>query len=300
MGGALRHLPAFLTAMRPLLHPDDELMWPIKPPRMTRFYWDQWEVNRLARQQKADVVLSLLNFGPIHPIVPHVLCQRNPAYFHRLLRNGAPFIKRKLAYLAIRGANQVIAPSQTMKMMICNTHPDLDPAKVRVVYHGVNHAVFHPAPPRDPPLYPQVLYVAHRGPRWKNHWVIEVAARDLPVNLMIADNVPQSLVPELYRHADVFAFPSWGESFGLPMLEAMASGLPIVAADVPVNREILGDCALFYSPPDSPRLLRLTLEHLLADRDLQAELGQRGLERSKGFSWEKCAQETMAILREVI
>jgi len=83
----------------------------------------------------------------------------------------------------------------------------------------------------------------------------------------------------------------------------MASGLPVIAADTPVNREILGNegptaCALFFPVGDAKALRRL-IEMLIHAPIVRAEMGRYGLKRSAQFSWERCAQEVMAILREV-
>jgi glycosyltransferase involved in cell wall biosynthesis len=97
----------------------------------------------------------------------------------------------------------------------------------------------------------------------------------------------QQRVQELYREGDLFVFPSLCESFGHPMVEAMAYGLPIVAADTPVNREVLGPAALYFSPY-SPEELALHVRRLAEDDALRKRLGARGRERvATHFCWER-------------
>jgi glycosyltransferase involved in cell wall biosynthesis len=94
------------------------------------------------------------------------------------------------------------------------------------------------------------------------------------------------LVQDIYRGGDVFVFPSFCESFGHPMVEAMAHGLPIVAADTPVNREICGEAALYFSALD-PKDLAEKVALLGRERALREKLGTTGrLRASAHFRWE--------------
>lgn len=92
---------------------------------------------------------------------------------------------------------------------------------------------------------------------------------------------------EAYRHADIFVFPSLVESFGHPLVEAMAAGLPVVAADTPVNREICSEAAVYFSPLN-PVDLAHQVRQLAADRALRGRLGAAGRERvAARFRWEE-------------
>ena len=96
----------------------------------------------------------------------------------------------------------------------------------------------------------------------------------------------------LYRGAAALVLPSRYEGFGLPVLEAMASGLPVVATDEPALREVAGDAAV-YSDGDLAAAIRIAL----ADRD---RLVAAGLERAKAFSWDETARRTLALYREAL
>jgi glycosyltransferase involved in cell wall biosynthesis len=89
----------------------------------------------------------------------------------------------------------------------------------------------------------------------------------------------------LYSSADAFIYPSVVESFGHPLVEAMAAGLPIIAADVPINRELCGDAALFFSPFDSADLAH-KIRTLMQDESLQQTLSRKSSERASYFRWE--------------
>ncbi len=102
----------------------------------------------------------------------------------------------------------------------------------------------------------------------------------------------------LYRGATALLLPSWYEGFGLPALEAAALGTPVLASDLPVLREVLGDAALF-APPDRPEAWAARLEELFADEALRGDLGRRGAAQARAFSWERAAEATARAFRAV-
>jgi len=107
-------------------------------------------------------------------------------------------------------------------------------------------------------------------------------------------HVPQADLPALYSAADLFVFPSLYEGFGLPALEAMACGTPVVASNVSALPEVVGDAALQVSPLDVEALAG-AMERLLRDDRLRSDLRERGLERAAQFSWEKAARRTVEV-----
>lgn len=102
-------------------------------------------------------------------------------------------------------------------------------------------------------------------------------------------------LPAIYTGADVFAFLSLYEGFGLPILEAMACGTPVVAAKTSCLPEICGDAALLVDPYDVAGIANAILR-LSSERQLRAELSAKGLERVKAFSWERAARSTLEVL----
>lgn len=103
----------------------------------------------------------------------------------------------------------------------------------------------------------------------------------------------------LYTMARVFVYPSTFEGFGLPVLEAMACGTPVITTNVSSLPEVAGDAAILISPDDIPAL-RQALRSLLSDQALHTELSGRALARSKEFSWRKTAEMTAEIYRNVL
>lgn len=112
-------------------------------------------------------------------------------------------------------------------------------------------------------------------------------------------DVPYSDAPLLYSAATVFAFPSRYEGFGLPPLEAMACGAPVVVADATSLPEVVGDAALRVPPDDLPGWTA-ALWRLLADDALRADLSRRGLERATCFRPERLARETLAVYERAL
>jgi glycosyltransferase involved in cell wall biosynthesis len=102
----------------------------------------------------------------------------------------------------------------------------------------------------------------------------------------------------LYRLAAVFVFPSLYEGFGLPPLEAMASGTPVVTSNVSSLPEVVGDAALLIDPYD-PEAIADAIRSVLEEADLRAGLVARGLRRAGDFSWERSVRRIRDIYSEV-
>jgi glycosyltransferase involved in cell wall biosynthesis len=106
-------------------------------------------------------------------------------------------------------------------------------------------------------------------------------------------------LPALYSAADVFAYPSLYEGFGLPILEAMACGVPVVAANTSSLPEVAGDAALLVDPTSTDELAG-ALCRVLTDRALRAELCRRGFAQARRFSWDAAADQLQAIYRQML
>jgi glycosyltransferase involved in cell wall biosynthesis len=103
----------------------------------------------------------------------------------------------------------------------------------------------------------------------------------------------------LYRLADAFVFPSLYEGFGLPPLEAMASGTPVVTSNVSSLPEVVGDAALLIDPYE-PQSIADALRRILTEPSLRADLRARGLARARAFSWERSIRRVREIYDEVM
>jgi len=365
MGGSATHLPNFLeTAGR--RYPSDTFVacvnvrWPAPDlpanvrlvrtgelrGRLAHAAWDQWGVSRVAAREHVDVLVSLLNFGPVRPPVPHVLFQRNPTYFceyylRSLTRRQALEVAavRGLAHAAMRGARRIVTPSAAMRDMIRTFYPDLPEERFRVVPHGFGLDVFRTALALPDPAAAAIersegtrlLYVSHAASYKGVEILLEatrllrdagissttwltIAPDDWPEGfpryeafierhaltdrVTLLGRVPHGAVHHVYAAADLFVHPSLCESFAFPLVEAMASGLPIIAADRPLNHEMCGDAAIFY-PPEDPAALAAEITRLRGDEARRRRMAAAGYARAERFSWERHVDAVMEIVRGV-
>ena len=111
--------------------------------------------------------------------------------------------------------------------------------------------------------------------------------------------IEQDDLAALYSLATVFAYPSLWEGFGLPVLEAMACGAPVLTSSVSSLPEVAGDAAVLVPPTDVDAMAE-GLTRLLEDGALRADLAARGPRRAAQFSWERCARETLAVYQAVV
>ena len=111
--------------------------------------------------------------------------------------------------------------------------------------------------------------------------------------------VSDDVLPALYSGARFFVYPSLYEGFGLPPLEAMACGAPVIVSDRSSLPEVVGDVGLKVDALDVDGLAK-AMNLLIEDDGLCAELGRRGIERARGFSWRHCAEQTLEVYRQVV
>jgi glycosyltransferase involved in cell wall biosynthesis len=229
--------------------------------------------------------------------------ERDPSVmdaWHRL-------VFRRMVPRAARGAARVLVVSERTKQDVIELY-GIDPQLIVVTPHGVDPA-FTPGP-RPPNSY--LLLVGSVEPR-KNPLAAADAAAELGMRLVVAGPerdaglarelasrgadlrgyVKDEELVELYRGAAALLLPTRYEGFGLPALEAMATGTPVVASPDAALRELAGDAAVFVEPE---QLAGGVLE-ALARRD---ELVAAGLARAAQFSWEATARRTIAVYREVL
>ena len=236
---------------------------------------------------------------------------------------------------AARRADVVIAPSIAAAEEISSRTP-IPRERIRVIPHGVTQlpvgegVVAATRATLGIGDEPYVLWVGTLEPRKNLPVLVEafrrvVAERDLPHRLVIvgppgwlhteeALQVPAEALGDrvtftgpvradrllaLYRGADLFAFPSLHEGFGLPVLEAMAQSTAVLCADIPVLHEVGGDAARFVTPHDSEAWADAIIR-LLRDDDARLRLAQAGRVRAASFTWQRCIDRTRAVYRDVL
>ena len=138
------------------------------------------------------------------------------------------------------------------------------------------------------------------GGGWRNEDFDAELGRDRATRrVRVTGFVSEERLVELYSGAGCFLFPSLGEGFGLPPLEAMACGAPVVASDRPAVPEVTGDAALL-APPHDVEALAGHVSRVLLDGRLAAELRAAGLARARELNWTRAAAETEGVYREAL
>lgn len=128
---------------------------------------------------------------------------------------------------------------------------------------------------------------------------LEVQKLDATDYVHFLDNVSDEQLLTLYNQASLFIFPSLEEGFGLPPLEAMACGTPVLAANNSSIPEIVGDAAMQFDAHKADELAELIM-HVLTDSELQLKMQRRGIDRAATFSWKRCGLETIEVYKKAI
>ncbi|MCW1971099.1 MAG: glycosyltransferase family 4 protein [Anaerolineae bacterium] len=238
----------------------------------------------------------------------------------------------------LRRADAIIAVSECSKRDCVRLY-GVDPAKIRVIYEGVNPRY---RPIHDPKRHAHVrekyhlppkflLYLATIEPRknlvalveayhallntehaddvhlviaGKKGWLFQpvfdrVRELGLESRVHFTDWVDDDDAPVMMSMAEAFVFPSLYEGFGLPPIEAMACGTPVVCANTSSLPEVVGSAGLLFDPADV-RWLAQALVRVLFDAPMRAELRARGLMQAAKFSWQNAARETLQVYHDVV
>jgi len=306
----------------------------LRTPR--RMLWEQVQLPLLARRARANLLHVPGFAAPLAKPCPVVLTVHD--LIGMLFPRHFPPISRFYwsAYLpfTVRFVHHILADSQNTKRDLMRLL-GIPQERITVVYPGVGEE-FHPRSKEElararrrlrlPARY--ILYVGTIEPRkgldtlvrayallrrrgfaqrlviaGKKGWHVErllalVEELGLKRDVLFPGYVPERELPFLYNLADLLAFPSRYEGFGLPVLEAMACGVPVVCSNVASLPEIVGDAALMLRP-DAPELWAEEMARLLTDEELRARLRWRGRKQAQRFSWKKTAREVYRVYRRL-
>jgi glycosyltransferase involved in cell wall biosynthesis len=143
------------------------------------------------------------------------------------------------------------------------------------------------------------LLVLAGGKGWKYKHIFRLVNQlKLQDRVVFCGYMPDSDLPALYNSASVFVYPSFYEGFGLPPLEAMACGTPVIVSDTTSLPEVTGDAGIYVDPFDIEQI-SVSIDTVLSDVKLCRTLRERGLMRAKLFSWEKTARETIKLYKRL-
>lgn len=281
--------------------------------------WEQRALPRLAEKWHADVLLSFGSFVPLRCACPTVLEAGNALPFTRafweVMREEpartrlAEYARWALLRASLRAAERVLVPTRAMRQDVIMRLPEIAD-RVDVALWGVAD-VFHQARWSRPPgqtvlgvskhgvnkefdvlieavaqLGPEVRLLLTGTPeesRWSRRSAELIGRLGLGERVCFVGDVPNPRVPDLIKQARVLVFPTWCESFGLPLAEALAMGAPAVAGDIPACREV-GSVAARYYTPGNAESLTTELRTLLAS-EASESLPAAARERGQTFRW---------------
>jgi glycosyltransferase involved in cell wall biosynthesis len=277
---------------------------------------------------RADVLHSPDFIPPFRRPCPAVITVHDLAFlrFPNLLTGES---KRYYGQIrrAVRSAEAIIAVSDSTAHDLA-TLAGADPKKVFTIHEAAGPQ-FQPGPLPTPPGY--LLFVSTIEPRknlrtlleayrllldggqvqplpplWvagQKGWLYDESLKAIET-LRLSDHVrllgavEAAALPGLYQGARLFAMPSLYEGFGLPALEAMACGTPVLAANTGALPEVVGDAGILL-PPTDPAAWATAMARVLTDPVLEAELRWQGRQRAAGFSWDRAARQTLEVYRRV-
>jgi len=302
--------------------------------RPLRILYEQTILPLRMRLRGLDAILNAGMTAPFFTSARSVLAlhdlqhENQPENFPRVQRFFLQTIIRKSA----RSADHIITLSQKARADIISTY-GIPAERVSVVYLAADTKTFHRYPVEKteeirekyslPPRF--IVYLASSLPH-KNYRrllpafrevlktdpgvrLVLTGARDygeaeikarirelgLEKDVVMLGWLPFEDIPLLYSASTMLVFPSLHEGFGLPIIEAMACGVPVVCSDIEPMREVAGGAALLVDPMSEEAIAGGMIK-ALADADLRRRLIQKGLKRAQDFTWEKTAKKTLAIL----
>lgn len=298
------------------------------------FLWSQVFLPlRLYLKREVEVFFSPAHYTPRFCPIPIVVTIHDFSYFYY----PDEFLKQDLYKLknwtakALFQSKKIIAVSKNTKKDILKFYP-LPEDKIEVVYNGFEQPEKSKSPPDDflqeynLARKKYVLYVGTLQPRknvqvllkafhrlsqtvtdmkmvlvGKKGWMYDQIfqeARDLKLDdkVVFTGYLPSEKAAVLYQNAFCFVLPSLYEGFGIPILEAMSHSCPVIASYNSSLPEI-GEEACLYFDPQSPENLRDKIRLLIENKRVRTELIKKGKERIKYFSWTKCAQQTLEVIK---
>ncbi|MCX7717823.1 MAG: glycosyltransferase family 4 protein [Candidatus Sumerlaeaceae bacterium] len=315
----------------------EAVVWGLPESRRTMRLLNEYvRLHAELRRERFDLFHGLSNFLPPVKVCPYVVTIHDLSYFVHPHR--CPWLRRHYWYAMTRRtvavADAIITDSEHSRRDIEHFFPQVR-GQIRVVYPAA-HPRFSPteqdSDARDREALgirrPYLLYVgtlepgknveriiqafdrlASRHPEhelllagdrgWLFEGIFEAARRATARDrIRFLGHVADEIVPALMRGCDLFVFPSLYEGFGLPPLEAMACGAPVVTSTASSIPEVVGDAALQIDPLSTDELAS-AMHRVLAEPSLRADLRARGPERARQFSWQRAAAETRSVYLSV-
>ena len=271
---------------------------PLRVPRLSLL---DPPATTLAALRLRDGVYFTPGFNPpLRSAVPVVFCIHD--LIHLRFAGESSALRRAYYGLVVGPAAQraarILTVSEYSRREILEW-TGLNSERVEVVGNGVSDA-FRPDGPRHQPGYPYFLQVGRRASHKNLERLAAAHATSRcgrEVRLLYADDLDDAQLAAHYRGAVALVFPSLYEGFGLPVVEAMACGTPVLTSNLTALPETVGEGNALMVDPLSVEAIASGLDRLADDAALRADLRQRGLQRAAEFSWDRVAEKTVNALR---
>jgi glycosyltransferase involved in cell wall biosynthesis len=301
-----------------------------------RFWWNFWALPDHLRKNPVDVFHTQY-IAPIWlpKKIKLVLTIHDISFnfFPQFIKKSDLFFLKTLIPRSFKMAAKIIAVSEFTKNEIEKNYR-IPAKKIAAIHNGVNFDFFNQyvAPEKLKEIGKKynlpdkfILYIGTLQPR-KNIPILIKAMRHLDIKLVLAGNkkahnfdpridktikkynlqekivfpgwIDEEDKPALFKLARCFVFPSLYEGFGIPIIEAMSAGAPVVCSDIPALREISRDAALLCNPKNNQELSKNILK-ILTDQQLKERLIQSGIETAQKFTWQKTAKNMLEIYEEL-
>lgn len=295
-----------------------------------RLAWTQSGLPLRARLDRADIILNTLPEGPVVPLTPQVTVVHDilPLFFPDAFPRQQWYY-RVFVPAVLRASRAIIADSRQTADDVAR-HYRIPSGRISIVPPGVDFARFHCRENGDAiaarfGLQRYILFVGNIRPHKNVEVLVEAVARlDPGISLAVAGYrdprywpavaslierlrvgdriralgyVPDESLPALYAAARVVVVPSHYEGFGLPVLEAMACGAPVITSTAGGLREAAGDAAIQVDPEDADALAA-ELRRLIEDDGLRADLARRGVAHAREFTWDRTARGVLSVVHK--
>lgn len=292
--------------------------------RPARILWEQTVLPWRAGRLKLDVLLNPGYTSPLAAPCPMV------TVFHDLQHTHHPENFRFLEHLALRfflwqsahRSRDLIAVSEATRRDLLAVYRRLPSGRVHTIHHGIDPAFSQLRPAADGGYLLCVsarrpnknlerllralqllrrekdfglkLIIAGPNPGPEAQWELRLLELDL-AGVEFTGWVDQQRLYKLYEGARALVYPSLFEGFGMPVVEAMAAGVPVACSSIAALREVAGDAALFFDPADEAGMAE-AIVRIASDEPLRARLIEAGRLRASGFTWRKTAERTLEVL----
>lgn len=261
----------------------------------------------------------------IHDLIHHKFSQESATTKNPLIFKTKRFVYKRIIKNAVLKSTKILAPSSYVKDEIINNFK-INPDKIVVTYEAAEEEYFSKTLSKTKGNVSKLLYVGNTYPHKNIGKLLEAMAilsKDITLSIVcprdvFKDRLEQEIsnkklrdrvqilpyqnvnsLTKIFARANAYVFPSLEEGFGIPGLNAMAAGLPLIASDIPTLKEVYGDAALYFDP-NSPKDIAERINKVLTSPKLSSELAQKGKTQAQKYSWQKMAIETLKIYEEFL